>query len=412
MTNETKNIPELRFPEFEGEWDEKELGDISNFSKGKSISKGDLSKKGASCILYGELYTKYGEMIEEIYSKTDLDTKNLKKGNENEILIPSSGETAIDIATASTINTKQEVYVGGDINIMTPKPNYDGCFISLSINGVNKLSLARYAQGKSVVHLYNNDIKKLKMSLPKNLEEQQKIGDFFSKLDRQIELEEKKLALLEEQKKGYMQQIFSQELRFKDENGNNYPEWETLKVKDIAETFRGLTYKPEDIRTEGVRVLRSSNIIKDKIHFYEDDIFVDERVVKIPLVDEDDILITAANGSPKLVGKHAIIEKLKDKSVAGGFMYILRSNYSKFMQIWMSTTEYRRIISRVQGGNGSIGNLSRNDLENGNITLPCNEEKSKIGNFFKKIDELIERQYTKIELLKKRKQGLLQKMFV
>ncbi len=249
------------------------------------------------------------------------------------------------------------------------------------------------------------------IKVPTNLE-QQKIGDFFSKLDRQIELEEKKLALLEEQKKGYMQQIFSQELRFKDENGNNYPEWETLKVKDIAETFRGLTYKPEDIRTEGVRVLRSSNIIKDKIHFYEDDIFVDERVVKIPLVDEDDILITAANGSPKLVGKHAIIEKLKDKSVAGGFMYILRSNYSKFMQIWMSTTEYRRIISRVQGGNGSIGNLSRNDLENGNITLPCNEEKSKIGNFFKKIDELIERQYTKIELLKKRKQGLLQKMFV
>ncbi|MEJ7319350.1 restriction endonuclease subunit S, partial [Staphylococcus epidermidis] len=66
-----------------------------------------------------------------------------------------------------------------------------------------------------------------------NNSEQQKIGDFFSKLDQQIELEEKKLELLEQQKRGYMQKIFSQELRFKDENGNAYPEWEVMKLKDI-----------------------------------------------------------------------------------------------------------------------------------------------------------------------------------
>lgn len=245
-----------------------------------------------------------------------------------------------------------------------------------------------------------------------SIEEQRKIGDFFSKLDRQIELEEQKLEKLEEQKKGYMQQIFSHQLIFKDKNGATYPEWKTLKIKDIAEILRGLTYKPEDIRVAGIRVLRSSNIIKDKFHTYKDDIFVDKSVVKIPLVNKGDILITAANGSPKLVGKHAIIEKLDDESVAGGFMYILRSDNSKFIQIWMSTMEYKRIISRVQGGNGSIGNLSRNDLENGYITLPCDEEQNKIGNFFNKFDELIEKQNQKIDGLKERKKGFLQKMFV
>ncbi|BAS44950.1 restriction modification system specificity subunit [Staphylococcus schleiferi] len=410
MTNETKNIPELRFPEFEGEWDEKELGDIGE----KVKTKNKFEK-------FDETFTNSAEQgivsQKEYFEKDISNSKNLSNyyvvENNDFVYNPRIS----NYAPVGPINRNKLKRTG----IMSPlytifkmrKVDYTFCeyFFSstkwhnfMKFNGDSGARSDRFSIKDSIFF-------KMPIKVPTNLE-QQKIGDFFSKLDRQIELEEKKLALLEEQKKGYMQQIFSQELRFKDENGNNYPEWETLKVKDIAETFRGLTYKPEDIRTEGVRVLRSSNIIKDKIHFYEDDIFVDERVVKIPLVDEDDILITAANGSPKLVGKHAIIEKLKDKSVAGGFMYILRSNYSKFMQIWMSTTEYRRIISRVQGGNGSIGNLSRNDLENGNITLPCNEEKSKIGNFFKKIDELIERQYTKIELLKKRKQGLLQKMFV
>ena len=110
------------------------------------------------------------------------------------------------------------------MNIITPISS-DGRFISLYINGKGKYNLAKYAQGKSVVHLYNSDIKKLKFNLPTNINEQEKIGAFFSKLDRQIELEEKKLELLEQQKKGYMQKIFSQELRFKDDNRNEYPNW-------------------------------------------------------------------------------------------------------------------------------------------------------------------------------------------
>lgn len=218
MTNEQKNVPELRFPEFEEEWEKKKLGSIACFSKGKLGSKKDISQNGIPFILYGELYTKYNAIIEKVYSKIAIDKNNLKVASKNEVLIPSSVETSIDIATASCIDINEEVAIGGDINILTPK-NVDGRFISLSLNGVNKLELSKYAQGKTVVHLYNNDIKKLKLSLPINFEEQQKIGDFFSKLDHQIELEERKLELLEQQKKGYMQKIFSQELRFKDENG-------------------------------------------------------------------------------------------------------------------------------------------------------------------------------------------------
>lgn len=410
MTEHT-NTSELRFPEFKDEWKLQKLGNLAQFSKGKSLSKKDLNINGNPCILYGELYTKYGAILNKVYSKTSTQNDSLVFSKRNQILIPSSGETDIDIATATAIDTDVKIAIGGDLNIITPI-NSDGRFISLYINGKGKYNLAKYAQGKSVVHLYNSDIKKLNFYLPTNMAEQKKVGDFFSKLDCQIELEEKKLELLEQQKKGYMQKIFSQELRFKDDNGNKYPNWETKKLSSIATITRGLTYKPSDIRQNGVRVLRSSNILNDKFHIYKDDVFVDKNIVKIPLASEDDILITAANGSPKLVGKHALIKDLKQDSVAGGFMYLLKSEYAKFIQIWMNSKEYKKIITKVQGGNGSIGNLSRKDLENGIITIPCLEEQKKIGIFFSEIDKCSETLEQKIKILKQRKKGLLQKMFI
>ncbi len=239
MSNtQKKNVPELRFPGFEGEWEEKKLGDVATFAKGKLGAKKDVSQNGVPIILYGELYTKYGAIVSKIFSKTDIPENKLKIAKKNDVLIPSSGETAIDIATASCIYLNKGVAVGGDINILTPQKQ-DDRFISLSINGINKNELSKYAQGKTVVHLYNNDIKNLKIVFPSEFEEQVRIGDFFSKLDRQIELEEQKLELLQQQKKGYMQKIFSQELRFKDENGEEYPEWEEKQLGEVAEIIGG-----------------------------------------------------------------------------------------------------------------------------------------------------------------------------
>lgn len=237
---EYANTPELRFPEFKEEWKLQKLGNLAQFSKGKSLSKKDLNINGNPCILYGELYTKYGAILNKVYSKTSTQNDSLVFSKRNLILIPSSGETDIDIATATAIDTDVKIAIGGDLNIITPI-NSDGRFISLYINGKGKYNLAKYAQGKSVVHLYNSDIKKLNFYLPTNMVEQKKIGNFFSKLDQQIELEEKKLELLEQQKQGYTQRIFSRELRFKDENGNDYPEWSIKKIEDISKVNKGFT---------------------------------------------------------------------------------------------------------------------------------------------------------------------------
>ncbi|MCY1026612.1 restriction endonuclease subunit S, partial [Mammaliicoccus sciuri] len=110
MTNQTKKVPELRFPEFNGEWEEKQLNQIVKFSKGKLLGKKDLDESGKNyCILYGELYTKYGFFINQVKSKTNVNIEKLVKGENNQVLLPSSGETAGDIATASSLNIKNDV---------------------------------------------------------------------------------------------------------------------------------------------------------------------------------------------------------------------------------------------------------------------------------------------------------------
>ena len=170
----------------------------------------------------------------------------------------------------------------------------------------------------------------------------------------------------------------------------NAPAWEQRKLGEVAEIRRGLTYKPSDIRDSGVRVLRSSNIDEDTFVLHEDDIFVDEKSINIEFVQENDILITAANGSNRLVGKHALIKGIDKYTVHGGFMLLITSSQSEFINASMSSTWYFNFINRnVSGGNGAIGNLSKKDLENETISLPSLPEQKAIGDFFQTLDRSI-----------------------
>src|SRR5690606_6016093 len=188
VPNSTNHLPKLRFPEFSGEWETKKLGEIATFSKGKGISKNDISEDGnLECIRYGELYTFYEEVIDNIQSKTNLNSKDLVLSQENDVIIPSSGESSIDIATASCV-TKSGVALGGDLNII--KTSHNGIFLSYYLNSKKKLDIARLSQGISVVHLYSSQLTLLSLNLP-NIEEQNKIANYLSKISSRIELSKK-----------------------------------------------------------------------------------------------------------------------------------------------------------------------------------------------------------------------------
>ena len=160
---------------------------------------------------------------------------------------------------------------------------------------------------------------------------------------------------------------------------------------EIAEIRRGLTYKPDDVKTSGVRVLRSSNINEEYFETYKDDVFVDKAAINIPYVKSGDIIITSANGSSRLVGKHAIVKNIPDNSmVHGGFMLVASTNESEFLNSSMSSPWYTKFINiYVSGGNGAIGNLSKSDLDNQEILVPLVAEQQQIGEFFRNLDHLI-----------------------
>ena len=117
-----KKVPNYRFPEFknDGEWKEKELGEIAKFAKGKGISKSDVVENGIlPCIRYGELYTHYKEIITDVFSFTNVPVEGLILSKVNDVIIPSSGETHEDIATASCV-MKNGVALGGDLIVIRP----------------------------------------------------------------------------------------------------------------------------------------------------------------------------------------------------------------------------------------------------------------------------------------------------
>ena len=200
------NVPEIRFSGFSDAWEQRKLEMLASFSKGAGYSKNDLLSSGTPIILYGRLYTKYETNI------TIVDTFVAAKSGSiysrgGEVIVPASGETAEDISIAAVVENKG-VILGGDLNIITPGKDLDPTFLALTISfGNAHKELSRFAQGKSVVHLHNADLKIADISYPK-CKEQQKIGAFFQTLDRLITLHQRELDRLQKIKKSCLEKMF------------------------------------------------------------------------------------------------------------------------------------------------------------------------------------------------------------
>ena len=200
---------QIRFKDDDGnafpDWEDKLLGDIATFTKGKSISKADISIDGMTpCIRYGELYTTYGEVIESVVSATNLPIKSLLFSEANDVIVPSSGETQWDIATAACVKLSDVAYSGDLTVIRTP---LNGVFLSYYFNSDKKREIASLSQGSSVIHLYSTHLKSLKIEVPCEAE-QQKIAQFLQSLDKKIDAVNDQIKQTKLFKKGLLQQMF------------------------------------------------------------------------------------------------------------------------------------------------------------------------------------------------------------
>ncbi|MDQ7164912.1 restriction endonuclease subunit S, partial [Staphylococcus aureus] len=350
MSNtQKKNVPELRFPGFEGEWEEKQLGDLTDrvIRKNKNLE----SKKPLT--ISGQL----GLIDQTEYFSKSVSSKNL----ENYTLI-KNGEFAynksysngyplgaIKRLTRYDSGVLSSLYICFSIKSEMSKDFMEAYFDSThwyrEVSGI----AVEGARNHGLLNVSVNDFFTILIKYP-SLEEQQKIGKFFSKLDRQIELEEQKLELLQQQKKGYMQKIFTQELRFKDENGEEYPEWENKFIKDIF-IFENNRRKPitSSLREKGLYPYYGAtgiiDYVKDYLFNNEERLLIGEDGAKWGQFETSSFI---ANGQ-YWVNNHAHVVKSNDHNLF--FMnYYLYFFFFFFFSFFFYFTKRNGAGGRVGGG--------------------------------------------------------------
>lgn len=395
--------PKLRFKEFSGDWEEKKLGTLGQFLKGSTLSKADLSEEGKPCVLYGELYTKYNEVINNVISKTNLENDKLVLGQKNDVLIPSSGETAIDIATASCLQ-QDNVILGGDLNVFR-SDKVNGVFTSYQLNSSKKREIARLSQGASVVHIYNDQLKKIKLSVPSK-EEQEKIASFFSLIDYKISLQGEKVEALKDYKRGMMQKIFSRELRFKDDEGRDYPEWNMSKAKDL---FESISDKNHNGDLEVLSATQDRGVIP-RSELNIDIKFEQDNLVSYKKVKKDDFIISLRSFQGGI--EHSAYTGLVSPAYT---VFNFKENINfchKFFAIIFKSTSFINRLNTLTYGIRDGKAISFKDFSDVKLEYPSKEEQEKIAEFFSNIDLKIEKEQEKLDFLNEYKKGLLQQMFV
>jgi type I restriction enzyme S subunit len=405
-----KLVPELRFPEFKGEWKNSKLGNIAEFDKGKNISKADISEDGEiECIRYGELYTRYKEIIDEVYSRTNLDKEELVFSEKGDVLTPSSGETAIDIATASCIN-KDDVALGGDINII--RSDINGNFLAYYLSNKKRTDVARLAQGISVIHLYKSHLKSLSVNLPSK-QEQQKISSFLSLIDKKIELLKKKKELLELYKKGVMQKIFNREIRFKDKDGNDYPEWEEKRLGEIVKIRGGYAFKSKNFLTKGVPIIRISNIPNKGRYTNSENLVYYEMAEKLQdyQIRSGEAIIALSGATTGKVGVLRIDQPAFLNQRVGVFMRDnIKVDYD-FLIHYVFSQNFQKEINKFLVA-GAQPNISISDINTIKTIFPSLREQAEIAGFLNRLLKLTENTQDTMKNMKTFKKGLLQKMFI
>ncbi|EOD7864145.1 restriction endonuclease subunit S [Staphylococcus aureus] len=413
MSNtQKKNVPELRFPGFEGEWEEKKLGDLTDrvIRKNKNLE----SKKPLT--ISGQL----GLIDQTEYFSKSVSSKNL----ENYTLI-KNGEFAynksysngyplgaIKRLTRYDSGVLSSLYICFSIKSEISKDFMEAYFDSThwyrEVSGI----AVEGARNHGLLNIFVNDFFTILIKYP-SLEEQQKIGKFFSKLDRQIELEEQKLELLQQQKKCYMQKIFSQELRFKDENGEDYPDWKEKKLGDITEqSMYGIGASATRFDSKNIYIRITDIDEKSRKLNYQNLTTPDELNNKYKL-KRNDILFARTGAS---TGKSYIHKEEKDiyNYYFAGFLIkfeIDEQNNPLFIYQFTLTSKFNKWVKVMSVRSGQPG-INSEEYAKLPLVLPNKLEQKKIAEFLDRFDQQIELEKQKIEILQQQKKGLLQSMFI
>ncbi|HAR7083309.1 TPA: restriction endonuclease subunit S [Staphylococcus aureus] len=408
MSNtQKKNVPELRFPGVEGEWEEKQFADFTKINQGLQIAINERKTEYSP-----ELYFYITNEFLRPNSQTKYFIENPPQSviaNKEDILMTRTGNTG------KVVTNVFGAFHNNFFKIKFDKNLYDRLFLVEVLNSSKiQNKILSLAGSSTIPDLNHSDFYSISSSYPL-LREQQKIGKFFSKLDRQIELEEQKLELLKQQKKGYMQKIFSQELRFKDENGNDYPEWESKSIQEIFENKGGTALETE-FNFDGNYKVISIGSYSINSTYNDQNIRVNKnKKTEKYILSKGDLAMVLNDKTKdgKIIGRSIFIDKDNQ------YIYNQRTerlipfaeNDNKFLWFLMNTDLIRnKIKGMMQGATQVYINYSSIKLIS--IQLPLLEEQQKIRGFLEVLSGITTEQLHKIDQLKERKKAFLQKMFI
>lgn len=408
--------PKLRFKEFDGDWSQVKLKDlvlsldagVSVNGEDVSVTEDDFSVLKTSCVSLGTFNPDERKKV-----TLEHEILRLKEPLLNNSLVMNRSNTPLLVASSAFIrNAPKKTYLSDKLWQFKVNQNANIQWIAFHLsNETTLIKLRDMATGtsNSMKNITKPDVLNFDLIAPSK-SEQTKIASFLSAVDEKISQLTQKHALLSQYKQGMMQKLFSQQIRFKADDGSEFGELESRSLGEVGENIIGLTYSPTDVTNDGsgILVLRSSNIKNGRLD-KSDQVRVNKKIKDKIIVQANDILICTRNGSQRLIGKSVIIND-DEEMTFGAFMSVYRSEYNRFIAYLMQTPWF---FEQVQMNLGArINQITTGTLNEFTFDFPCLEEQTKIANFLSAIDQKIEVVAQQIEQAKTWKKGLLQQMFV
>ena len=376
------HIPELRFKEFSGEWEEKILKEVSKINPKsdklpssfiyidlESVEKGILVKED---IIYSKSAP---SRAQRLLKKDDILFQMVRPYQRNNYFFNLNGDYV-----AST----------GYAQVRTEEISKFLYYYLHTDNFVNIVNAK--CTGTSYPAINSTDLSNIKINLPKK-SEQQKIASFLTTIDTKIEQLTKKVELQEQYKKGVMQKIFNQEIRFKNDDGSEFPEWEEKRLKDTCEIKKGQQLNRNTLTNDSKYPVINGGVEPSG---YTDNFNTNENT------------ITISEGGNSC----GFVNFIKTKFWSGGHCYILQPILIIDINFLYQLLKYNELkIMKLRVGSG-LPNIQKKDIENFKINLPSPPEQTKIANFFSTLDKQIGSTKKQLAKTKEFKKGLLQRMFV
>jgi len=411
MSKTKKILPELRFPEFSNNetWADRKLSDVLFEHKEKSTGNEEVYSVSVHKGVINQI-----EHLGRVFAASN--TENYKRVLPGDIIYTKSPTGDFPFGIIKQSKVSKPVIVSPLYGVFRPETAELGVILDAYFEyperTVNYLSSIVQKGAKNTINIHNDIFLSKSLVLPLDKREQRKIASCIISIDEVIAIHSEKLELLNEHKKGLIQNLFPIEgervpkYRFKDFKKDDH--WEIKELNELGDLINGLTYSPTDVRKDGLLVLRSSNIQNGMIDL-KDCVYVRTVIKGANLSKPNDILICVRNGSKALIGKNAIISKNVPIATHGAFMTVFRTKIPEFVFQLFQTDLYNNQV--MAGLGATINSINGKDLLKYKFPIPKNpREQQKIASCLSSLDEIIAAQSEIIEQLKQHKKGLMQRL--